>query len=516
MACSVLCAAGSTAWAADGGRFALVVANDTYPPVNVMIPSVGGDARSLAEVLKRLGYDTELDENATQADLKAAFDRLVAKVTAGSVVFLYFGGLGIQVGDRDYLLPVDAQLWSEDDAKRAGTSLDTVLDDLQHHGATTKFLVVDAARHNPYERRFRADSAGLSAIRPPEGTWALLSAEPGKTTPVAAGSHSLFMDQLLPRLADRTSTAKKAFAATRDGVARASGQGVPWSVFTSTVDVDFTGRSLTSGIASSERSVAPAQPQVAAIGKPANPVSPALARPQTLRDCSDCPELTIVPSGRFDMGAPGSPMSLPVHGVTIGKPLAMSTNPITFDDWDKCVRGNGCTFRPKDFGWGGGRQPVVNVSWSDAKGYVAWLSKVGGNPYRLPSESEWEYAARAGTTTTYPWGSDLGADLADCRNCGSQRIGRPKPVGSFPPNRFGLNDMAGNVAEWVEDCWNDSYRGAPSDGSAWTSGNCDFHVLRGGSFDSTSDYIKPTTRFRYDTDVRYFANGFRVVRTLVP
>ena len=264
LASAILCAPSGAAWA-DGGRFALVVANDAYPAVNAMIPSVGGDAHSLADALRRLGYDADLDENATQADLKAAVDRLMARVTPGSSVFLYLGGLGIQVQDHDYLLPVDAQVWSEDDARRAGTSLDAILDELRHHGATSRIVVVDAARHDPYERRFRAYSAGLSAIKPPDGTWVLFSAGPGKTSPVAIGAHSPLMDQLLPRLADRAATVATAFAATRDAVSRASnGKDVPWTVSASTADIDFTGRPSTP-----LGGATPTQPQVAAAGKPA-------------------------------------------------------------------------------------------------------------------------------------------------------------------------------------------------------------------------------------------------------
>ncbi len=240
----------------------------------------------------------------------------------------------------------------------------------------------------------------------------------------------------------------------------------------------------------------------------------ASAEGASFRDCADCPELVPLPAGKFRMGAASTAFDRPVHPVTIAQPFAIARYEITFTDWGRCFAAGGCKFRPDDFGWGGGNRPVINVSWYDAMDYVAWLSKATGHVYRLPSEAEWEYAARGGTTTPFAWGASVGTRMANCRDCQSGSTRQTLAVGSFPPNRFGLFDMAGNAAEWVEDCWNDNYRGAPQNGSAWIKPACPQHVLRGGSFDSTSAYVKPFARFRYDTDVRYFANGFRIVRNL--
>jgi formylglycine-generating enzyme required for sulfatase activity len=220
----------------------------------------------------------------------------------------------------------------------------------------------------------------------------------------------------------------------------------------------------------------------------------------------------VVPAGTFDMGST-SEYENPVHRVTIAKPFAIGSHEVTFEEWDHCVTAGGCKYRPDDRGWGRGKRPVINVTWHDAKAYSAWLSEKTGQKYRLPSEAEWEYAARADTKTTYWWGRDVGSRQANCRECGVAG-GQTSPVGSFQPNPFGLFDTAGNAAEWVEDCWNDSYRGAPQNGTAWTSGQCRLRVLRGGAFDSQARYLRSTSRFRYDSDVRYFANGFRVVREL--
>ena len=204
--------------------------------------------------------------------------------------------------------------------------------------------------------------------------------------------------------------------------------------------------------------------------------------------------------------------------VTIAKPFAVSKFDVTFDEWDACATLGGCDPHIKDSGWGRGQQPVINVSWDDAQTYVAWLSQVTGKPYRLLTEAEWEYAARAGTTTAYYWGDDIGKGNANCYGCG-QPVGRQaaaSPVGSFAANAFGLYDMAGNVFQWVQDCYHDNYDGAPTDGSAWTSGDCSYRVVRGGSWDHDPQYLRTASRSWEPTGDRTNRLGFRVGRTLTP
>ena len=235
---------------------------------------------------------------------------------------------------------------------------------------------------------------------------------------------------------------------------------------------------------------------------------------EVFRDCPDCEELVVAPPGEFDMGSADKPAEGPVHHVAIAKAFAIGRREVTFAEWDQCVAAAGCKYNPSDQGWGRGDRPVINVSWDDAQEFIAWLSKKTGFSYRLPSEAEWEYAARAGTSTPYWWGKDVGVGRAKCEDCGGDATRQTVPVGSFRPNAFGLYDTAGNAAEWVQDCWNASYRGAPRDGAAWTTGDCTLRVLRGGSFANKANYLRSAARFRYDEDVRYYANGFRVARDL--
>jgi formylglycine-generating enzyme required for sulfatase activity len=235
---------------------------------------------------------------------------------------------------------------------------------------------------------------------------------------------------------------------------------------------------------------------------------------ETFRDCPDCPEFVVVPPGDFVMGSNDTPYEKPERTITVRRPFAIGRREVTFAEWDQCADAGACKHRPDDHGWGRGDRPVVNVAWDDTKLFVAWLSQKTGQKYRLPSEAEWEYAARAGTKTPFWWGREVGAGRAQCDTCGSPTTKQIVATGSFRPNGFGLYDTSGNAAEWVEDCWNDSYKNAPKDTVAWTSGDCRLRVLRGGNFLSKATEVRSSSRFRYDVDVRYYANGFRIVRDL--
>ncbi len=201
----------------------------------------------------------------------------------------------------------------------------------------------------------------------------------------------------------------------------------------------------------------------------------------------------------------------PIHSVTI-RPFSIGRYTVTREEWQDCVLAGACSYSPPASS--NPREPVHNISWTDAQQYVTWIAKLTGLPYRLPSESEWEYAARAGTTSKFYWGETIAPKMAHCKGCGSSTdISGPLPVGSFPPNAFGLFDMSGNVDQWVADCFHRNYQGAPVDGSAWKEPNCRSRVLRGGSWRSDPTYLHSAARASYDTDVRYLTNGLRVARS---
>lgn len=236
--------------------------------------------------------------------------------------------------------------------------------------------------------------------------------------------------------------------------------------------------------------------------------------------------MVVIPPGRFRMGAifgGGDPDEKPVHEVTISRAFAIGVYEVTFAEYDRFCEATGRE-KPKDgrrwFGplsrnWGRGSKPAMNVSWDDAVAYAKWLSDQTGHRYRLPSEAEWEYAARGGTDTPYWWGGTAGKNKANCKGCGSRWDKKSTaPVGSFAPNPYGMFDTAGNVWEWCVDTWHESYDGAPADGTPWIGGEDSRRVQRGGSFGSKPRYIRSSARGRGAQDGRYVYLGFRVVREL--
>jgi formylglycine-generating enzyme required for sulfatase activity len=257
----------------------------------------------------------------------------------------------------------------------------------------------------------------------------------------------------------------------------------------------------------------------------AQPVSGSGATAASIRDCADCPELVQIPAGEFTMGSPSSELyrgAETQHRVTIPA-FDLGKDEVTFAQWDVCVSDGGCGgHRPDDQGWGRGTRPVIGVSWGDAKAYVAWLSRKTGKQYRLPSEAEWEYAARAGTTTPFSFGQTLTTDQANFDGTtgygtGPAGLNRQKtmPVGSFPANAFGLHDMHGNVWEWMEDCWSDEYTAdSPKTGAAYVQANCGGRVMRGGSWEDYPGDVRAAARVGSGKDEQSWADGFRVARSV--
>jgi len=243
-------------------------------------------------------------------------------------------------------------------------------------------------------------------------------------------------------------------------------------------------------------------PSTAPAGKQAALPGPTAAPASAIR----APEMIMLRGGTFMMGSNEDTSEKPVRQVTI-KPFAISMYPISVGQWNECAAAKACSFVAS----GNEDAPITNVSWTDAKQYVAWLADATRKAYRLPTEAEWEYAARGGTQTRYWWGEELQPGMVNCKNCTNIATTEQSiKIGSFKPNPFGLYDMGGAVDQWVEDCWHKNYQGAPSDGSAWVGGDCSSHVLRSGSWQNDARYVRPANRDNYDTNVRYPTHGFRI------
>ncbi|MGH6816448.1 MAG: formylglycine-generating enzyme family protein, partial [Hyphomicrobiaceae bacterium] len=291
--------------------------------------------------------------------------------------------------------------------------------------------------------------------------------------------------------------------------------------------------------AAAEKTKPPGKVAVAPVPKPAlppaNTVKPAVGvfadartcKPgDSFKDCEVCPEMVVVRAGRFTMGSPANePERFSGEtqvAVTIAKPFAVGKYEATFAEWDACVADGGCRHKPGDGGWGRGKQPVIDVSWDDAKEYVAWLSAKTGQTYRLLTEAEWEYTVRAGTTTPFWWGSSITPKQANYGGNYTYKGGglkgeyrqRTIAVDSFAPNSWGLYNVHGNVWEWTEDCWNDSNDGNSGDGTVRTTGDCALRVVRGGSWGIYPWVLRAAFRVGYQSGYRNAGVGFRVARTL--
>jgi formylglycine-generating enzyme required for sulfatase activity len=244
-------------------------------------------------------------------------------------------------------------------------------------------------------------------------------------------------------------------------------------------------------------------------------------------DCLGCPKMVVLPRGHFNMGSVPEEVGheqgeSPIHKVTLPHQIAVGVFAVSFDEWDLCVGSGGCNdYRPEAEGWGRGNKPVINVSWRQAKSYVFWLSNKTGKTYRLLSEAEWEYGARAGSLTPFWWGNSITSKFANYVGTLTYAEGAPSDfrgstvaVDKFPPNNWGLYQVHGNVWQWVEDCYHENYEGAPSDGSPWIEDTCKFHILRGGCWLSGPKELRSASRSRADENGKSRFISFRVARDL--
>jgi formylglycine-generating enzyme required for sulfatase activity len=268
--------------------------------------------------------------------------------------------------------------------------------------------------------------------------------------------------------------------------------------------------------ASTAQQAAEQQAAATPIETPASPVEdvPTRVPGYTFSDCSGCPEMTVLAGGLFVMGSPDNEPGRgrdegPQREVSVA-PFAMGKFEVTFSQWDACLAGGGCNgYSPPDGGWGRGDRPVTGVSWEDAQAYISWLNgQAGGLRYRLPSEAEWEYAARAGQAEAYAFGARVTATQA------TFHVRQTTPVGEHTANAFNLYDMHGNASEWVEDCYAANYDLAPIDGVAVQSDECRRRVYRGGSYNDQAPVLRAAARRSTEGNSRTQGLGFRVARTL--
>jgi formylglycine-generating enzyme required for sulfatase activity len=558
-----LCMLASRASAEPPRRVALVIGNSAYVAAP-QLANPGADARLIAEALRHAGFtNVDLQIDLSKPRFERALQEFQKRADSAEVALVYYAGHGLEVDGRNWLVPVDAMLEDERDLPFQAIDLDVVLGTVTH-AKDLSIVVLDACRDNPFTRSIRRTSGtrglasrGLAAIEV-TGTLVLYAQRAGQTALDGVGSDSPFAIALAKRLPEPGVDVRILVSKVRDDVlAMTGGKQEPFSYGSlpgvqlelvpglsapapSTVDSDLEAfnkaatlnttagwdaylrtypQGRYSSVAKTERDALAQQPSQAAIPAPKVStqmhVSQEVAAPAPIAASSVVSEiesrLVSIPAGRFAMGDSNALWKAtyvhvkPDHSVSV-RAFKLSAYDVTFDQYDVFARATGHEL-PDDAGWGRGNNPVINVNWDDAQAFIAWLNQKSAKRFRLPSEAEWEYAARAGTTTSFYWGKEFDASLAN-RN-GS----RTSPVGSFSPNAWGLYDMSGNVSQWTQDCWNESYGGAPTDGSAWISGDCTFRMYRGGSWRSPDpEHLRVSYRFRYPSTGRTVDLGFRLAQ----
>jgi formylglycine-generating enzyme required for sulfatase activity len=537
-------------------RVALVIGNSAYksiPPLD----NPAHDAKLMADTLRSLGFT--LVGGGAQLDLdKTSFDSAVQSfgslLQGADVGLFYYAGHGLQVRGANYLVPISANPTKEADVDFQMLDSNLVLRQMEGAGTKLNIVILDACRNNPFGGRgLRGAGGGLAQMQAPEGTLISFATQPGNVAQDGAAGDSPYTIALAQTLRRPGLDIFQTFNEVGLAVMQATGDSQqPW-VSSSPIrgDFYFAGPTLS---ALPPVSVDPCAALAASQSpRPACPLSAAAERElkpkASFRECGKCPEMVVVAAGSFTMGSadselvpiaaayakygivPGSlttspPLSSegPQHKVTIARPVAVGGFPVTFNEWDACVDDGGCNgYRPADQGWGRSSRPVINVNWDDAQTYVAWLSRKTGKRYRLLNEAEREYIARAMTTTPFWWGSSFSTNQANyngTRTYGDQPTGENRKqtlsVASFSPNPWGFYQVNGNSYDWVEDCWHDDYFGAPVDGSAWTSENCNKHVVRGGAWSSAPWNLRSSFRGWFSTNARTNNLGFRVARTFTP
>lgn len=501
-------------------RVALVVGNARYAK-RPLANSVK-DAESIAAALASLGFEVVRVTDAGRTQMVRALDEFKGKVAGAGVGLFYFAGHGIQMDGRNYLIPVDADMASEDQVKYNTIRLDDVLDNLAAAAPRVKIVVLDACRDNPFERSRSAGGGGLAAVTDaPEGTLIAFATSPGRVAQDGKpGQNGLYTGHLLDALKQPGLRIEEVFKVTRAAVAQSSGgRQLPWET-TSLVGTLILrpGAAADTPVTTTAAAASTAVTTVATAvrGFEPQPRARALAPGATFKDCERCPEMVVIPDGSFRMGSAAGEADRrasegPQREVRIPRRFAAGRFEVTFEEWEACLLDGGCDRWPADQGWGRGRRPVVDVSWEDASLYVAWLSRRTGKQYRLLSEAEWEYVARAGTTTARPWGDALSTGNANCASCGNDEAGRrTTPVGSFKTNAWGIADALGNVWEWVADCRNPGYDGAPGDGTPWLTGDCAQRAMRGGSWLTEARGVRVAARAYFPVQRRDVNIGFRV------
>jgi formylglycine-generating enzyme required for sulfatase activity len=541
------------AWAAP--RVALVIGNGGYGAEIGPLTNPARDAELIARSLTAVGFTVTTLIDADQKAMKRAisdFGKRLVEAGPEATGLFYYAGHGVQIGGTNYLVPLAARIESEADADMEAVDAGWVLKQMEFAGNRVNVVILDACRNNPLSRGLRSTTSGLARMDAPKGSFIAYSTAPGEVAQDGSGSNSPYAAALARAIGGTATPIEEMFRNVRVEVMQATAeQQIPWDSSSLTGAFYFREAAAAASVAAAEPTPLAAPAEQSALRGQANEGAVAGT---VFRDCPDCPDMVVIPAGRFVMGAPKEDEDrrddeTPLHKVTIGAPFALATTEVTRDQFAAFIAATGhdmsgdCYLADDKQGrsddaanWQApgfpqsGADPVVCVSWRDAQAYAEWLSERAGVTYRLPTEAEWEYAARAGRRGFFPWDENSESDA--CRIGNSlDASGQPNfpgldpspcddgqaytaPVGSYQPNRFKLFDMAGNVWEWVEDCYRPNYKSAPADGSAVVIDSCPEHAARGGSWIDGQWDFRFARRYNVDGWGRENILGFRLARDL--
>ena len=531
-------------------RVALVVGNSAYKSAPLRNPT--NDAKDMAAKLKGMGFTVIERNNLTVKQIGSTLRELRSKLTPGSVALVYYAGHGLQIKGENYFPTVDAEIAGEEDVSNQSLAMRQIMDVLEDAKTRLNLVFLDACRNNPYQRSFRSSSDGLSKVVAPSGTLISFATRPGSVAADGTGRNGLYTGALLEAMDSRGDQIEQVLKRVVTRVkAGSKNQQEPW--MEGSIDGEFCFGNCFATVAltavSDDRALwdsvkdsrdvnelkaylvqfpkgvfaGVASVRINAMEKGVTPqvnpsaqaaTRPAVFQPGTVfKDCDDCPEMLVIPAGTFLMGSKADPFEViqpspdeqPQRSVSLPS-FALGKFEVTQEQWFS-VMGTTPSFLK------GRSLPVEQVSWNDAQEFVKKLNQKTGKQYKLPSEAEWEYAARGGSPSAFSFGDtaiDVGRYAWFNRNSGN----KTNPVGEKLPNNFGLYDMHGNVSEFTQDCWNNNYSGAPQDGSAWTVGNCSMRVLRGGSWLHPIQGLRSANRGWLSPAVRELHYGFRVARIL--
>jgi len=492
-------------------RLALVIGNRDYTAGALKNPI--NDAVSVGDSLSALGFQVSLVKNLKRDDIGRTMERFMTRIRPGDDVVVFYAGHGLQVKGVNYLPAVDANIHVESDVALNSLNLSQLLDRLDEAKAGVRLLLIDACRDNPYSRSFRSSARGLARVdEAPSGTLMHFATRPGGIAADGTGRNGLYTAQLIKHLSTPGLSVESMLKRVAASVKQISGgDQQPWTEGALEGEFYFVQSGVTVPAMISQVQSASGQPDAKPVQQKSSvniQTNNNYKAGQIIKDCPECPDMVVVPSGIFEMGSNSSDNERPVHTVTIGEVFALAKTEVTQGQWRSLMGSN-----PSHFSKCGDDCPVEQVSWNDAQDYVRKLSQKTGKRYRLPSESEWEYACFAGSRNTYcggesvdevAWWNSVGGNAGDITT---------HPVSIKKANLFGLNDLSGNVWEWTEDCWNDDFRGAPSDGSPWISGDCRARVIHGGSWKYSLPRLAPAAmRVGVDQTLRYDYLGFRPAR----